>query len=226
MKFTKLMKGVLRPINKKRKKTRFSWSLDENKYLALEMVKKLKKACLKAKNKALERGSQIPVRDWFMIELGLNTGFRVMEMARLRCGDIHVKDQQSSVRIVGKGRKMRSVKISPFFKSECLWFLKWKEKISQRIDSEACVLVSQKDEKLTRRALQKAFKRCMKKAGLPLHYGIHSLRHTYGSHLYVASNHNLRLVQEQLGHSSVRITEVYASLMDSDAKDALKRLYK
>jgi len=43
---------------------------------------------------------------------------------------------------------------------------------------------------------------------------------------YVASGYNLRLVQKQLGHSSVRVTEVYASLMDKCIKQAVERLYK
>lgn len=63
-------------------------------------------------------------------------------------------------------------------------------------------------------------------AGLEGCYSIHCLRHTYGSHLYIASNHNLRLVQEQLGHSSIRITEVYASLMNTEIKASLEKLYK
>jgi site-specific recombinase XerC len=81
-------------------------------------------------------------------------------------------------------------------------------------------------KQLSKRALQKAFKRTAMKAGLLQHYSIHTLRHTYGTHLYVASEHNLRLVQKQLGHSSVRITEVYADLIDSDAKNAIERIYE
>jgi len=88
------------------------------------------------------------------------------------------------------------------------------------------IFTSRKGKKLTCRALQKSFKKCLARAGLPMHYSIHCLRHTYGSHLYVASGYNLRLVQKQLGHSSVRVTEVYASLMDKCIKQAVERLYK
>jgi len=81
-------------------------------------------------------------------------------------------------------------------------------------------------EKLSKRTLQKSFKKCMKSVGLESHYSIHCLRHTYGSHLYKSSNHNLRLVQEQLGHSSIRTTQVYANLMDEEIKEALEELYQ
>jgi integrase/recombinase XerC len=52
------------------------------------------------------------------------------------------------------------------------------------------------------------------------------LRHTFATYLLKASNYNLRLVQAQLGHSSIRTTQVYMGLMDEDVKKAINRLYK
>ena len=43
--------------------------------------------------------------------------------------------------------------------------------------------------------------------------------------LYRASGYNLRLVQKQLGHASIRTTEVYADVVDADMQRALERLY-
>ena len=220
------MKYVLRLCRPKVKKTRFAWSLDENKYLNSKEVSKLRRICLKARNQALKENKKLPVRDWFMIELGLNVGLRVKEIAGLKCADLLINDEQSSIRVFGKRGKKRAVKISSEFKNKCIWFLKWKKNTMQPVTPESYVLTSDIGKMLSRRAFQKSFKRCMKNAGLPSHYGIHCLRHTYGSHLYVASNHNLRLVQEQLGHSSVRVTEVYASVMNTDAKMAIEKLYK
>jgi len=40
------------------------------------------------------------------------------------------------------------------------------------------------------------------------------------------SGYNLRLVQKQLGHSSIHTTEVYADVMEPDIQDALRELYK
>jgi len=47
----------------------------------------------------------------------------------------------------------------------------------------------------------------------------------YACQLYKASGYNLRLVQKRLGHASIRTTEVYANVMESDIQDALKKLY-
>ena len=205
------------------KKNRFSWVLDETKYLNWQQVKKLRRACEKAKNKGIEKNQIIPVRNWFMIELGLFTGLRVNEMVNLKINDLHLNDNQSSLIVrEGKGNKSRTIFFPETFKKECLFYLKWKNKCLPG----QYLFTNSKGEKLSKRILQKSFKKCMKSAGLESHYSIHCLRHTYGSHLYKSSNHNLRLVQEQLGHSSIRTTQVYANLMDEEIKEALEELYQ
>ena len=78
---------------------------------------------------------------------------------------------------------------------------------------------------MTTRAIQKAFKRCARRAGLLSHYSIHCLRHTYACFLLKASNWNLRLVQKQLGHSKITTTQIYADVMMPEIKKALDKLY-
>ena len=79
-----------------------------------------------------------------------------------------------------------------------------------------------------KRALQKSYQRSMDRAGItqPHGVGIHSLRHTYASFLYKASKGNLRLVQRQLGHASIKTTEIYAHLFDQEIQKAVSRLYE
>ncbi len=77
---------------------------------------------------------------------------------------------------------------------------------------------------MTPSAIQKVFKRYAKRAGLPPRYSIHSLRHTYATILYKASGYNLRLVQQQLGHSSPNTTAVYASVVNADLEEAVERM--
>lgn len=212
---------------KKSTKSHFCWALDDSKYLKLHEVRKLRNTCRKGKDQGLKENRIIEIRNWFMVELGLNTGLRVAEMRELEFGDLHIQEGQSTLRVRrGKGGRPRTVHINEEFKNICRWFFKWKQKQGQDTGREHYIFTNRKGAQLSKRALQKAFKKCIKKANLPEHYSIHCLRHTYGSHLYLASKHNLRLVQKQLGHSSVRVTEIYASLMDPDIKEALKKLYR
>lgn len=106
-------------------------------------------------------------------------------------------------------------------------YMSWKQDIAEPTDSSDPLLLSSNSGRhLTTRAIEKAFKRTAAKAGLSIHYSIHCLRHTYACQLYKASGYNLRLVQKQLGHSSIHTTEVYADVMEPDIKDALRKLYK
>ena len=205
----------------------FSWVLDESKYLKSEEVKKLRETCRKLREKGVRTKNFVLVRDWFMVELGLFTGLRVEEMTNLNCGDLFLENTESSLIVRrGKGDKKRVVMLNTEFKKECLWFLNYKKRIGQTIEDNAPLLSTSKGKRVSKRTLQKAFKRCLHKAGLPNHYSIHCLRHTYGSHLYKVSNHNLRLVQKQLGHASIRTTEVYADLLNEDVKEAIEKLYE
>ncbi len=60
-------------------------------------------------------------------------------------------------------------------------------------------------------------------------YATHTCRHTFATHLYRASGADLEVVQEQLGHASVKTTTIYAKVTKEDkvrAADALAKAYR
>jgi len=170
---------------------------------------------------------RLPWYEWFVIELGLNTGLRVAEMTDLVCGDMQFREELSRVIVQhGKGDKYREVNINRSFQNSVQEFLEWKRRVGQPTNPESPLLLSYKTgRKYVPRALQVAFKRCLKGAGITSHHSIHSTRHSYASLLYKSSNFNLRLVQKQLGHSSPVTTQVYANVFAPEIEKAVENLF-
>jgi len=205
-----------------------NWTLDPDKFLSREdAIRLLATAASDAKCADLSQ-AQIAVRNHFIIDLGLATGLRVMEISQLKCGDVFLKDGVSSLLVrKGKGGKRRLVFVSGVFGKHCRKYLKWMQSVGQSTDHDSPLFPSSNTGKhMTTRAIQKIFKQCAAKAGLPSFYSIHALRHTYACSLLKASDWNLRLVQKQLGHSKLATTQVYADVMMPDIEKALDRLYK
>lgn len=218
--FTNLMFHEPKP------KPRNIWVIDESKCLKENELKRLRAFCSRAKEKALANNKFTPIRNWFMVELGLYTGLRVSEMASLKHSNLFLDEGRSSLFIVGKGNKPRFVWMSSDFRQICRRYFKYKKKFGFNVEGDAFVLNNLSDEKISRRALQKFFKKILAEAGLPGRYHIHTLRHTYATFLLKASNYNYRFVQKQLGHASIQTTQVYAGVVESDARMAVDRMFK
>jgi len=78
---------------------------------------------------------------------------------------------------------------------------------------------------ISSRTLQLWLKRALAEADLPRDFTFHALRHTYATVLYARSNHNLRLVQQQLGHVDLRSTQLYTSINPTAYTSILDSLY-
>ena len=67
------------------------------------------------------------------------------------------------------------------------------------------------------RKLQRGFQRAVRKVGLAKAAKIHSLRHSFATHL-LSSGQDIRTVQELLGHKNVTTTEIYTHVLNRGAK--------
>jgi integrase len=72
-------------------------------------------------------------------------------------------------------------------------------------------------------SVQSAFRKALKTAGLNKKATVHSLRHSWATHLLEAGI-NLRLIQAWLGHSSPATTSVYTHLTEKAKSMAIKSI--
>ena len=61
--------------------------------------------------------------------------------------------------------------------------------------------------------LQRAVKRAAARAGIEKRVGCHTFRHCFATHLLEA-NHDIRTVQELLGHADVSTTMIYTHVLN------------
>ncbi len=152
--------------------------------------------------------TNLEYRDLSMWELFYSSGLRLAELVNLNLEDLDLNDASLVVR-KGKGNKSRVLPIGRKAINAINDWLKVREELAAA--TEPAVFVSTRGTRLSARSVQARLQHWCKKLGVPQHVHPHMLRHSFASHL-LESSHDLRSVQELLGHSQISSTQIYTHL--------------
>jgi len=134
---------------------RINWVLDPGKFLSLQEAKKLLKTAKERAETAMCHGQKVAIRDYFIIDLALSTGLRVMEIANLKCGDVFIQDDMCSLLVQnGKGGKKRLVWFNGSFRYHFIEYIRWKQAVGEPTSpSDPLLLSSNTDSHMSTRAI-------------------------------------------------------------------------
>ena len=202
-----------------------TWTLDRQKFMSKPEIKILKRVVEDKALADIQKGRTTWPRFWMILDLAINAGMRVSEIAKIKVGGLFLNSREPRLYVNGKGNRNRDIYISKPLMKHLLEYLKWKQLLDEPTEKDDFLLISSHRKYYSTRALQYAFKKSLEAASLPEYYSIHACRHSYGTYLYQKTK-NLRLVQKQLGHSSITTTTVYADVTIQESIDAVNGLFE
>ncbi len=146
-------------------------------------------------------------RDRAILELLYSSGLRLAELVDLDCDDVDMRD--ATVRVTGKGNKDRIVPVG----RQALGALqRWHKSRSEYAPpDETALFVNNRGSRLSRRSVQARVKHWARRQGIDANVFPHLFRHSFATHI-LESSHDLRGVQELLGHANISTTQVYTHL--------------
>lgn len=145
-----------------------------------------------------------------MISLGYACGLRVSEVVNLRVADLDI--DELVVHIKGaKGKKDRMSVLSEKLQNDLRNIIAGKK-------ANDFIFASNRGGKLTTTSLQKMFRKSLERAKINKPATFHSLRHSFATHL-LENGTDVRYVQELLGHSNIRTTQIYTQVTNPKLKN-------
>lgn len=151
-------------------------------------------------------------------------GLRIQEGSHLQVRDIDSSQGIIHIRN-GKGGKDRNIPLPPqilhllrqYWKTHRnpTWIFPSRREKSYRLDQASIPM--------TVRAIQRGFQSALEESGVRKAATVHTLRHSYATHLLEAGV-DLRVIQAYLGHTSPRTTAIYTHITPKTNENALQAI--
>lgn len=194
----------LKDLNRPKKEKRLPNFINNNDYE--EIIKK-----------SLERTDFIGRRNTLLLELLYSSGIRISEALNIKIKDINMGDK--SIRILGKGSKMRIVYFGEYAKEYL------EEYFKVRNSSLEYLFLNKNNTLLTRRGAEYIISNLVKTSLLKKKVTPHTFRHSYATEM-LNNGADIRSVQELLGHSSLSTTGIYTHVTNEVVRREYLKAFK
>ncbi|OQR57873.1 site-specific integrase [Bacillus sp. CDB3] len=154
-------------------------------------------------------------RNYILFVMGINTGLRISDILKLKVGD--VQGSHISMREMKTGKQKR-IQMTSSLKRELKWYNEGRADEEHLLPSR-----KGKNRPIGRSMAYKILKRTAEEFGLD-EIGTHTLRKTYGYHMYLQTK-NIALLMEIFNHSSEKVTLRYIGV-NQDAMDKAMSRFK
>lgn len=186
----------------------------EDRVLRLPTVKNDRKLPVVLSRKELRRLFKTPQRlkQRVLFSLVYSAGLRVSEACNLKINDIDSDRMQIRV-VKSKGKSDRYVPLSNYVLVGLRKYLKSSKPKNYLFNGKI------KGDPLSKSAVQQSFRLAVKKAGIHKDVSVHSLRHTYATHL-LEDGVDIVSIKELLGHAHIETTMMYLHVAQLERKKA------
>ena len=158
-------------------------------------------------------------RNKAMLELLFSTGIRISELINLKIQDIDLINDV--IKVLGKGSKERIIPIDNIAKQHLINYINnYRYSLLKKNTNIDYLFINNLGNKISRVGFFKIIKKEAIRANIKKEISPHTIRHTFAT-ILLKNGADLRVIQELLGHSDIKTTQIYTHLI----KEQLKKEY-
>jgi integrase/recombinase XerD len=168
-----------------------------------------------------------PERDLAFIATSLLTGLRLAELIGLNLGSIDGRPGERRIKVLGKGRKERTVPIEDALDDVVATYLETRQRRfpGVKLTPKAPLFVDRRGDRLKRGGAHYLVERSYRAAGLanrvPAGAMVHALRHTFATRL-AEDGATATEIQALLGHESLNTSQGYIDATANATRQAAR----
>lgn len=165
-------------------------------------------------------GKKNCLRDVAVVEVFFATGARVYEISNIRADNVDL--QSGTIKIMGKGGKERYIQIG-----ECsvLRLLeRYYRENREMIKKSGYFFVNKRGGRYSEQSMRIMVKKYTALAGIERNITPHMFRHSFATYL-IEEGVDISCVQQILGHSSIKTTQIYIHMTMKKQAEILKNMH-